>query len=357
VTIQTFGPVWTPVPAVFNASAPSLGLISTLNASAHKFAYVGRVPKTGTLDKFEYRMGTVNNNPDNGLRLSFQDVDLTTGDPDGVQDQFRDMTGTFVTGAWQAPGLMTSDGTDSGTKRSVTAGDLLACVIEFVSFVASDSITMVGLATSATAPQALSGNFPYVDTFAAAWSKNYSPSTAVLKYSDGSYASFGLLWYPYLNVNTTTYNSGSTPDERGMVFQVPIKCQVSGFWVHADLDGDADIVLYDAASSVVLTVSTDTDVRSQTSGANGYYACAPTTLTANVLYRLVVKPTSVTNISTYDFDVNADNLMQVVELGTNAYYTQRTDAGAWTDTTTKRPWMGLQISGIDDGAGGYVPVA
>jgi len=38
--------------------------------------------------------------------------------------------------------------------------------------------------------------------------------------------------------------------------------------------------------------------------------------------------------------------------GQNVHRTERTDLGAWTDTTTKRPWMGVLLTGFNDGAGG-----
>ena len=38
--------------------------------------------------------------------------------------------------------------------------------------------------------------------------------------------------------------------------------------------------------------------------------------------------------------------------GPNFHYTSRTDAGAWTDVTTQRPWMGLELLQIDASSGG-----
>ena len=109
---------WPPILTCNNvAPAYSSG---TLNASADKYAFIVQCPKAGTLDTFEWRTGAVTNNPDNGIRCSFQTVDATTGYPDGVQDQYRDITGTISANTWQVPGLITSDGTDVGTKRTAT---------------------------------------------------------------------------------------------------------------------------------------------------------------------------------------------------------------------------------------------
>src|SRR5215203_1724241 len=106
-----------------------------IDASGEMAALIMRVPKTGTLTRFEALVQAVGNTPDNGLRFSFQDVSLTTGLPDGVVDQFATIASGSVTTGWVSPG-------DFDSTRAVTRGDLLALVIDFPTFVASDSVTI-----------------------------------------------------------------------------------------------------------------------------------------------------------------------------------------------------------------------
>ena len=347
------GGLWIPLPPIYSVAAPTFNISSllTIDASAEKAAFMFQVPKTGTLDKIEFRTGAVTFGGGSVLRASFQDIDLATGFPDGTQDQFRDVTGVAAN-TWTVPGLMTSDGTDTGTKRSVTVGGLLAVVIEYATFTAGDTVTWAQHQVQSTT--GILPAFPTPALFTAAWAMNTAgyPSMA-LKYNDGSYAYIVDPLSPILTFNTRTFNSTSTPDERGMIFQFAGPVAVGGAWFRADLDAAADLVLYDSDGSTALqTVSLDSDLRSGTAGLNQFVRFADTNLTASTNYRLILKPTSASSVSLYDYDVSAAAHLDVCAGGQNFHSTTRTDAGAWTQTTTNRPWMGLLVTKIDNGAGG-----
>ena len=117
----------------------------TLNASGDKVAYVIAAPKAGDIEAVGFRVGTVGNNPDNGVRVSLQTVDLATGSANGTQSQFRDHTSALSSNTWIETGRITSDGTDTGTRRTVAHGELFAIDFDFVSFVASDSFQISNL--------------------------------------------------------------------------------------------------------------------------------------------------------------------------------------------------------------------
>ncbi|MGQ9573565.1 MAG: hypothetical protein ACUVV3_10375, partial [Dehalococcoidia bacterium] len=85
----------------------------TVDASGEKAAFVFRVPATGTLKKVAFRTGGVTHNQT--IRVSFQDVNSLTGYPDGVVDQWRDISiGDTDDNQHKETGLITSDGTDGG---------------------------------------------------------------------------------------------------------------------------------------------------------------------------------------------------------------------------------------------------
>ncbi len=339
------GVLWIPRPEAISLATPVFDL-HTMNASGEKFACIIRAPKAGTLDWFEYRMGTVVNAPDNGLRFSFQTVDLTTGFPDGTQDQFRDVTSGISSGAWMVPpGVMTDDGTGGGVKRTVTQDELFACVIDFVTFVAADDVRISSLDLSGTGHTATEG---YCALNSGTWGKLFDAGNLALKYSDGTYGILDTPWYPMSAITARTFNSGSTPDERGLRFQVRSKRRLRRAWFRIDLDANADVVVYNAADGVLSTSSLDSDVRPGTSACHhiASFPDAPT-LEANTTYRVVVKPTSGSDIVVYDFDVNAAALMAAVEGGAEWYSTTRTNGGAWTDTNTNRMFCGLGFDGLD----------
>ncbi len=357
VTAFTGGGIYLPEPIIFGNGAPTFDANLLIDASTEKVAFVFQVPKTGTLDKLEFRAGTIGSfNASSRLRISFQDLDLTTGDPDGVQDQYRDIA-SLTSATWTIPGLMTSDGTDTGTKRSVTKGELLTVVFEYQVFTAADSVRITNIGTSGNASNFI--NLPYADlNTGGTWAKQGTMiPVCVLKYNDGTYYTPpGCLASSALNT-ITTFNTGSTPDERGLLFQLPFPFQLEGFFVRLDLDGDADVILYDGSDNVLKTISLDKDVRTN-ANANWLrfiYSSVYSGL-ANTSYRLIVKPTSATNVQIYDWDVNSSSILTNYSGGSTWKYTQRTDAGAWTDTDTKRPFMGLILSGFDDGLSGGVKI-
>lgn len=346
VSVQ--GGLWLPGPHCLGNNNPTLSSL-LMDAAAEKVALIFRCPKAGTLDKFEFRTGNSTQPPSNGLKVSFQDVDPATGDPDGTADQFRVVTGISAN-TWTVPGLITSDGTDTGTKRTVAKGDLIACVIEFQSFVASDSVNIAGLAVG-TSPQSVYGGFPYADQFTAVWAKQSDGFAIGLKYDDGTYG-----WvpnnYPFTALNNVAFNSGSTPDERGLKFRIPFPARLSSVLVRLDPDNACDLVVYDSdGTSVLATVAIDPDIRGAANNANIQVPLpSPVSLLASTFYRIVLKP-GASSINMPDMDANSAALLDGMDGGQDFHYTQRTNAGAWTDTTAKRPWMWLQFDQVDDGAG------
>lgn len=330
----------------------------TMAASGARVAMLIGIDQAGTLDWFEFRTGAVTNNPDNGIRFSFQNINPADGNPDGTQDQFRDWTGTLSANTWQVPpGVMTDDGTDGGAKRVVSAGDRLFCVVDFVSFVAGDSfqVTNYGVNTFL--------NYYVAVHNGSSWSKQIDViPTIALKYADGTYKPVHPLGavFPMATINTRTFNSGSTPDERAVRFTLDAPMRVAGVWVRIDLDAAADVVLYDTGGSVVASGSLLATERASTAGLPVFvpFVSRPT-LTAGAVYRVAVKPTTTSNVSVYDYAVASAARLAGAPTGATWYSSTRTDAGSWTDDDTIVPsWTALVIDGIDDGtvtAGGAFP--
>lgn len=350
--IEIPGGLWIPEHLCSNAS--NFGATNLLlDASAEKAAFIFQIPKTGTLDKFEIRTAAVTLNAASVMRLSFQDVNAA-GDPDGTVDQFRTVTqANFAANSWIVPGLITSDGTDGGTKRSVTRGDFLCCVVDYSTFTAADIANIEGRATDASS--SFQG-FPIVDQFTAAWAKVTASPVIGLKYNDGTYPYIGGHAYP---INTTTIpniQSDTTPDERGMIFRFPAAVKVGGCFLRLGTAVGLTFraKLYDSDGSTVLEeVVIDTDLASNTSSRNFFVRfTADRTLIANRDYRLTVfNDSAASNLTPQEFTVNAQALLDSFPGGQNWHLTTRTDGGAWTQTVTERPFFGLLVTAIDDGLG------
>lgn len=216
-----------------------------LDAAAEKIAVGLRVPKTGTLHSVGFRLATVTQAPANGLKVSFQDVDLANGDPDGTADQYAVVSSGLVSNAWidvGATGYMGSTGTGSGTKRSVTLGDYLAVVIEFANFSAGDSLNVGGSYAVLNA----FGNH-YIDYYLVSWAKQTTAlGTVALKYDDETYAYIPAL-APYKNSGYTDLNTSTTPDEIALKFKKSYPVKVNRLWGRFEVKSaaaDFQLVLY-----------------------------------------------------------------------------------------------------------------
>ena len=333
VTVR--GGILLPAPPPPFQATPAFTALVTINDGTDSAVWIFRVPKTGNTKAIGFLITTLTTAED--LLVSFQDVSATTGGPDGVADQSVVIASASLVAGWNTSGTIT---------RAVTRGDLLACVVKANS--ASPNLVV-------SVPQYYSTGDPIEFPYAASLTPGLTIAARCgafsLQYDDDSYEPIDGWVYPYLAFNAPTYNSGSTPDERGLKFQLPYTCKVDGGWAYCDLDGDAQFVLYDSDGTSVLTSVTLDKDQDANGGRHHFTFTSKITLTADTYYRLILKPTTTTNLGLRDFDVSTAALLDMCDLGQLAHYTERTDAGAWTDTTTKRPWMGIRISDVQTDPG------
>ncbi len=310
--------------------APAFTALLTINDGTDTAVYVFRVPKTGNTKAISFLITTLTTPAD--LRASFQNVSGTTAGPDGVEDQSVVIASGSLVAGWNTSGTIT---------RAVTRGDLLAVCIKADSASPNLVISVPQYYTTGDIIE-----FPYAASLTPGLTVAGRCGAFALQYDDNSYEPIDGFVYPFSAFNAPTFASNSTPDERGLKFQLPYTCKVDGGWMYSDIDGDADVVLYGSdGTSVLASVSLDKD-QDMNGGRHYFTFASKVTLTASTYYRIVLKPTTTTSIGLRDFDVASAALLDMCDLGQLAHYTERTDAGAWTDTTTKRPWMGVRVSDI-----------
>ena len=324
-----------------------------MDASGEKAAVILRAPKAGDLSKVWFRTGTVTTG--DTLKVSFQDVDATTGMPDETADQYRTVViGDTDDNIGVTTGIISSTGADGGVKRTVTKNELVAIVFEFNSYVAGNLyIAYADGIGSSGGPQ-----FPYVAQKVGAgptWAKVGLASlpAIAIEYSDGTYECFGAM--PLLSHTAVTYASNTaTADEYAMAFSLPFACRVVGMGCMIDMDGDTDFILYEG-TTVRASVSMDKDSgRSSTStGVLEVLFDASYDITASTAYRIAVKPTTTTSVQIVTFEFSSAAILDSLEGGQEFYHSSRVDAGAWDgDDTARRPAFWLLIGGIDVSAGG-----
>jgi hypothetical protein len=307
------------------------------------------------LDRFDFVIGTVTNSPDNGLRACFQGVDLATGLQNGtVLGATNNAKVTYahpVTTGWKS--------TDFGETVTVTRGQLIACVIEWAgAFTASDSVAITqfnvigGSATLA---------FPYGLSVTGTKQTSALPIIG-LHYTDG-YAVVSEHVPAITTHAAVAYNVDTgTADEWGLRFQVPFPCRLDGLGLEGFFPvagADFEVVLYDSADVVLSTLTHDGNVSGAASaGGQQFGLAAAADLTANVPYRVTIRPTTTANVTMAYFTFQSANLMDTMPGGQNFYMTSRLNqAGAWTDYnagTFRRPRISLHFTAFEDGvsAGG-----
>jgi len=335
------------------SDAQTAASTTTLDADGEKAAFILQSKAALTLRKIGFYVSTWTQCT-NGLTVRVEVVDDTTGDPHLTPELWATNTsGSVAVGAvGYYEVTLTADAV-------IAAGTVFAIVVQFTSFATNDSLV---LSRGATRGQSVA--FPYTDAYAAAaWTKDYRTPLVYLEDSSAAVVRLPEVWPPHPTSGSAYAEANDhSPDEYALLFRLPWAVRCSGFWASIDLDGDATMTIFDCPNQADLTVQTgetalatltlDKDVRS-TTGAGGHTCFWPTpvALTANTWYRLSFAATSTSHISVYYRQVNAAAQMAAYDFGTNMYECSRTDAGAWTLTTTKRPLFGLLVDQLDLAAG------
>ena len=322
-----------------------------LSAATDKGAVLTRVPKDGTISKIGLRVGTITQMT-NPLRIGIQTVDATTGFPTGTA------YGGMVAGTG-TPVANTFTWYTLGTGATATAGNDIAIVADFNSFVAGDNINLnIGITrdTSGT-------TWPFVAAYqAGAWADQIYPANIALEYSDGSIVELTGIT-PYSSVTEDTFANTANPDRRGIKFKLPFPVTLAGAWALVRHDQDLEFDLYDSDGSTLLrSIAMDKDIRGTgvTQNLSALFSSA-VTLAKDTYYYLVVRPTTASSIRMYYFDVTDDGANKAINAEPLGEYLHAVTANgtptglaSWTATLTRRYHMGLVVSGFDDAAGGGV---
>lgn len=342
------------LPAIWGGTTTA----SVIDATGEKVAWVGRVWNKDHTSKDISRVqflfsGGVVKAGGSALTVSLQDVNLAAGppfQPDETQDQtvaIANADASFVSSTWYRTGTFSAN-------RTVAFGEALAVVVEFdgggrkgadtVSFSNRDTFSsrFAGLGVGVVAKAA--GSWTAVGSII---------PNILLEFSDGS---FGTLdgAVPNISSATITTNSGGTPDERASAFTVPFPCKVDGLWcaISPAAGADFDLVLYQGTTQLAAASVDSNAIEASASSKFISVPIAEQALRPGVTYYVAIKPTTANNVTNYTLDVNAAGHFDAWGKGQNFLYTDRTDAGSWSaTTTTKHLRIGIRISAIHDGGG------
>lgn len=337
----------------------------TLDATTDRITVMFQVPKTGTLDRAEFLVG--GGSSLGQLRCGWQDVSLTTGLPDGTFDEYADISG--YSAGWQTIGgnYFGTGGASSGSRRSVTKGDLLAFVISPENAVTPN--VQIACNDRATSSADSSSSWPRTyNNLTGSYAAITDQMFMALFYQGESEPTFlhsGFGYHALTTIQTVNASSAATR-QVGIRFELPFPARITGCTVAGDLDASITWRLYDSDGLTDLVnggsgLAWDPDIPAAITTHGHWNIVFPNTieLDANTTYRLVCENTSATANNFITFDVPSNAYLTTVAGGKEFYQTTATVAKAslsslsdWTDDDNRRPMFGLILDQIDDGTGG-----
>lgn len=344
------GSIWIPPQERWTSSSAPSSTSVTIDAIDDDLVLIFPIWKAGNIHKIYFATATVGTA--GSIEIRIETVDATDGLPTGTLWA----TNTNVTVSVLATddnvvksGVLTADAT-------VALGDIIAIRLKGVSG-AVGTIPIRYL--SSFSPS--SCMFPYLMQDTANGSgktglatQNSGGAQIVVEYSDGTVAAcpenFAWLGGSGGGLNFPTFNNSSNPDEIGIkIDPLGFGYRIVGFWAVIDQNtaADFDVRVYDdtsAPTSPLCSRSCDKDLKRVATGGNVSMPFTGTaTIDANRGCRVVLRPSSATNLKYSEAQVNVANDLNALPFGSYIYKTSREkDApGVWSDDTTKRPLMGV----------------
>jgi hypothetical protein len=334
---------------------------SSISAAGHYVAYVGQAylssgPGTSKVfsssgAKVHWRSNSATfANAGTTLRVGIQDV-TAAGIPDGTFDVYADVVGgaSLNTLSPNATSLTT------GTK-TIAHGDIIAVVVGFTARAGSDSIPVVYSDNNSS-----SAGFPYcaVNSGAGFGITERTP-VVTIESDDGTIGWLGMDSWAF-SVDGLSVNSGSTPDEYALVFQVPFKGKITsllGFFGVSGTSADYELSLYSDPTGTPTVMSTFTGDASYSAQGGTSQRIIEGQIAAQTInpltdYAIALRPTTANNNFIPYLNFGTSAARGATMLGTNwALGTRSNQTGAFSITSSSIPLLGARFSEFDDGVGG-----
>jgi hypothetical protein len=333
----------TEMPMLSSVSGPTT---YTLSAISDYISLICQAEEDATITRVTGWVNTRGGTPGT-TRVGIQTVGATTGLATGTWLGYVDLT----TDATNFPANGIKEWTLS-TNATITRGQYYAIVIQALSGTwntGSDNLTMFG--TSGIGVGSSLALFPYLQTVLNTVSGAKSTSQIIPTIGCGSSTTQYRIAHKPASISS--WNSGATPNQRGMKFSLPASTvtsyKIAGVRMNVGPTNSAstwDLNLYDSSNTVLQSRSfTNQEAFNTVSLLLRDYYFDESTLTAlspNTDYRIAVQATnaSLGCMSYIEFTGATDCSSAFIPGGTY-HATTRTGTGAWTDTTTT--WMPMQL--------------
>ncbi len=294
----------------------------------------------GNIRYIHSRTGTVTTGGTADVRVETVDA---SGNPSGT------LWATNTNGSQNFAASNTLYRTQLTADATVALGDLLIVMVQVP---ASRNFNIV------RSPSTIGNRgFPYPGGPGLTTKIDLTGSPFALEYSDG------IIEHPVgvlagaVTPASLAVNTGTTPDEVGLLFSPVLTCRCTGWWAHLGVAASAayEVRLLNASDTVLASTTMSA---SYTTNAGGrlYSACWDNvadglTLTAGTTYRVVILPTTANTVTCYRFTAYNNAFFDSLGLP-GAQETTRVNAGAWTDTSAQRFQCGLVVDAINNAVPG-----
>lgn len=322
----------------------------TIDASGEKVGFVFVAPKTGNIDLAAWYVKSKTTN--GTLDLTMETVDAATGLPSGT------LIATNTSGSFSNTSADQACAVTLTAVAAVTKGTQYAMVISQNAGNCTIQLFNPNLRFGSKLTYPLHYTGGAWSATSAAPARTLAPNIG-LRYDDGAYYYIpGVMCFS--TTALTTFNNTTATRERGLAFTLPFPGRVTGFFLIGSVNlSDYEVILATTDGTARLTFGGDKDLNSRYGNYNGAlqgYFSSTYDLAAATKYYLTLKPTSASNVSLREvtiIDATVPAQMGMLNGGTAAYLVTRDSGGAYTETTSQRPYgMGIVVSGFDDGAGG-----
>lgn len=350
-----------------------------IDLTGEKWALIGRVFWNGrpagakTIDtsgssKIGIQLGAaVFDNASSIVDIGIQGVG--TAGPSATPDGIFSVKAVVTTAADTVPALTTGSVMNFATPTtgtvSLTHGDLIAVVIDFVNRAGSDSLSFP--ITNVDAGGANPIHFPISNAFVGSvWNATgvgWRAEGVVLVASDGTLGTLDGILLPMGALTTVVFADASNPDEYGMIFQVPWDCKIDALWASiltAGATSDFTMDLFSGAETtpVSLLAAPIAVDAAQLGGISvirpaEWNLPAEVSLTRGVDYCVSVKATGAGNISLSLRTLSDAGHRVFSPAGTTVRrVTRNGGSGAFgSSSTVIMIPIGVRISSFDNGAG------
>lgn len=370
VALDGIGIIYPCWPPYVGSALGSAGLnVNTgyLDASEEKMVVMGRIyiPGQATSKTLSSAGGKIRVLPytsptwatsGSTLRIGLQDPDTTTG-PVGRPDGTFDVYGDIVQGTDAMPSDAPLVVTMSSGSKTLSHGDLVAVVVDFVTRNGSDQVRFTGRNHARTGI-GYPGGSKYT---AGSWTREDYVLTHLIEFDDGT---FGIIDGGLPDDTRTDYatvDNNDNPDEYGLIFQLPFPCDVNGLMcgiVPKGASADLTFKLYETplgTPNALVTQTSFGEMMGYTGDSGqGFFPLAKTALKAHTDYCLAVKNNGTSDdIWLHRVSIAHADHRIVTPWGTRSRQgTRNNDSGAFAEDSTYLPLLAVRICGV-----GQLPLA